>query len=129
MEKFQALGQDQSIGQLAHELQGVKGVDLRFAAGQLFQPLGKGNAVDVGLGHIGPTVGRLADVVDGRDVGVAKLGNGAGAVNKAPGKGVVLRQAGAHNVQTHQTIVIDIIGPVQLSVALLGEALFYLILI
>ena len=89
----------------------------------------KGDAIDVGLGHIGVAIGRLADVVDGCDVGVTELGDSAGAVDKAPGKGVVFRRAGSHNVQPHQSILIDVIGPVQVSMALLGEALFYLILI
>ena len=129
MEKLQPLGQHQRVGQLPHQLQGIEGIDRRFALGQLLQSLGEGQSIDVGLGHVGAAVGRLANMVDGRNTGVTNLSHGAGAVNQTAGKAVVLREAGANNIESYQTVVINVVGLVQVRISLLGDALFYLILI
>ncbi len=57
------------------------------------------------------------------------MGHGAGTMNQTAGKAVVLHQAGAQDIESHQTIVIDVVGLIQVRIPLLGEALFYLILI
>ncbi len=129
MKQFQPLAKHQGVGQLAHELQGVERIDRLVAPGQLFQPLRQRQAVDMSLGDVGAAVGCLADVVDGGDIGVANLGHGARAVDKTAGKAAVFRQTGTHNIQPHQTIVIDVVGLIQVRIPLLGEALLYLILI
>jgi len=95
----------------------------------LLQPLRQGQPVDMSLGNIGAAVGCFADVVDGSNAGVTNLGHSAGTVNQTAGKAVVLRHARTQDIESHQAIVIDVVGLIQIRVSLLGDALFYLILI
>ncbi len=129
VEEFQSFGQFQGVGQLTDQFERVQRINRGVPLSQLLQAVGQRIAVDGRLGHVGRAAGRLADVQHLGDVGVAHLGQRAGATDEPPGEGTVLREFGAQNLQPHLAVVIHIVSLIQGGIALFADVLFYFVLI